>query len=66
MEVTGISGVVVAQESITSNPQQQTSAEGLVGLEWRVYKFSDPETSLTLGIALYPSLTRQHGRATTG
>ena len=57
MEVTGISGVVVAQESITSNPQQQTSAEGLVGLEWRVYKFSDPETALTLGIALYPSLT---------
>ena len=30
---------------------------GLLGLEWRVYKFTDPETSLTLGIALYPSLT---------
>jgi hypothetical protein len=57
MEVTGVTGVVVAQESITSNPEQQTSAEGLVGLEWRVYKFSDPETSLTFGIALYPSLT---------
>ncbi len=57
MEVTGITGVVVAQESITSNPDQQTSAEGLLGLEWRVYKFSDPETSLTLGVALYPSLT---------
>ena len=57
MEVTGVTGVVVAQESITSNPDQQTSAEGLVGLEWRVYKFSDPETSLTLGVSLYPSLT---------
>ena len=57
MEVTGLTGVVVAQESITSNPDQQTSAEGLLGLEWRVYKFSDPETSLTLGVALYPSLT---------
>jgi hypothetical protein len=57
MEVTGIAGIVAAQESITSNPEQQTSAEGLLGLEWRVYKFTDPETSLTLGIALYPSLT---------
>jgi len=57
MEVTGIAGLVVAQESITSNPQQQTSLEGVVGVEWRVFKFSDPETSLTLGIALYPSLT---------
>jgi len=59
MEVTGLTGVVVAQESITSNPDQQTSAEGLVGLEWRVYKFSDPETSLALGVALYPSLTEK-------
>jgi hypothetical protein len=59
MEVTGITGVVVAQESITSNPDQQTSVEGLLGLEWRVYKFSDPETSLTLGVALYPSFTEK-------
>lgn len=57
MQVTGYVGIVGAQESITSNPQQQTSAEGLLGLEWRVYKFSDPETSMTLGVALYPSLT---------
>ena len=57
MEVTGSAGIVVAQESITSNPEQQTSAEGLLSLEWRVFKFSDPETSLTLGISLYPSLT---------
>ena len=52
-----VAGVVAAQESITSNPKQQTSAEGVLGLEWRVYKFSDPETSLTLGVSLYPSLT---------
>ena len=60
MEVTGVVGVVVAQESITSNPEQQTSAEGLLGGEWRVFKFSDPETSLTLGISLYPSLTESN------
>lgn len=57
MQVTGIAGVVVAQESITDNPEQQTSLEGILGASWRVFKFSDPETSLTLGIAVYPSLT---------
>jgi hypothetical protein len=56
-EVTGVAGLVVAQESITSNPEQQTSLEGVLGLEWRVFKFTDPETSLTLGLAFYPSLT---------
>jgi hypothetical protein len=56
-EVTGVAGMVVAQESITSNPQQQTSLEAVLGVEWRVFKFTDPETSLTLGVALYPSLT---------
>ena len=57
-EVIGVAGVVVAQESITGNPEQQTSLEGLLGANWRVYRFTDPETSLTLGIALYPSLTQ--------
>ena len=28
-----------------------------MGAYWRVFKFTDPETSLTLGVALYPSLT---------
>ena len=57
MEITALAGVVVAQESITSNPTQQTSGEGLLSLEWRVFRFSDPETSLTLGVSLYPSFT---------
>ena len=57
MEVRGYAGVVGAQESITSNPKQQTSAEALLAVEWRVFKFSDPETSLSLGVSLYPSLT---------
>jgi hypothetical protein len=56
-ELIGVAGVVVAQESITGNPEQQTSLEGLLGAYWRVFKFTDPETSLTLGLALYPSLT---------
>jgi Protein of unknown function, DUF481 len=56
-EVTGIAGLVVAQESITSNPQSQTSLEAVLGVEWRVFRFKDPETALTLGVSLYPSLT---------
>jgi hypothetical protein len=56
-ELTGLAGVVVAQESITGNPEQQTSLEGILGLSWRVFKFTEPETSLDLRIALYPSLT---------
>jgi hypothetical protein len=59
-EVTGIAGLVVAQEAITGNPEQQTSLEALIGVEWRIFKFSDPETSLTLGLSLYPSLTESN------
>jgi hypothetical protein len=65
-ELTAIAGIVIAQESITSNPEQQTSAEGLLGLEWRVFKFADPETSLTLGIALYPSITESERYRSNG
>ena len=60
MELTGVAGVVVAQESITSNPEQQTSLEAVLGVSWRIFKFSDPETSLTLGLSLYPSLTESN------
>lgn len=35
----------------------QSSAEGLLGLQWKVFRFRDPETSLTSRIVLLPSLT---------
>jgi hypothetical protein len=60
MEVTGVAGLALAQESITDNPEQQTSLEGVLGGYWRVFKFTDPETSLTLGVTLYPSLTESN------
>jgi hypothetical protein len=60
MEVTGVAGFVVDQESITDNPEQQTSLEGVLGGYWRVFKLTDPETSLTLGVTLYPSLTESN------
>jgi hypothetical protein len=56
-EITGVAGLVVTQESITDNPSQQTSLEAVIGGLWRVFKFTDPETQLTLSISVYPSLT---------
>jgi hypothetical protein len=56
-EVTGVAGVVVSEESITDNPEQKTSLEAVIGGVWRIFKFTDPETSLALSIAVYPSLT---------
>jgi len=35
----------------------QASAEGLLGLQWKVFRFRDPETSLTSRIVLLPGLT---------
>jgi len=55
--LTGVVGLVVDQESITSNPEQQTSLEAVLGANWRVFKFTDPETKLNLGVSIYPSLT---------
>jgi hypothetical protein len=31
-----------------------------LGASWRVFRFADPETSLILGVALYPSLTESN------
>ena len=55
--LTGVAGLVVDQESITGDSGQHTSLEAVLGANWRVFKFTDPETQLTLGISVYPSLT---------
>jgi hypothetical protein len=60
MELIGAAGLVVDQEAISGNPEEQTSLEGILTAYWRVFKFTDPKTSLTLGIALYPSLTESN------
>jgi hypothetical protein len=53
----GVVGLVVDQESITGDSEQHTSLEAVLSVNWRVFKFTDPETKLTVGISLYPSLT---------
>jgi hypothetical protein len=56
----GVVGVVVDQEAIVGNSEQQTSLEAVLGANWRVFKFTDPETKLNLGISFYPSLTENN------
>jgi hypothetical protein len=56
-ELTGVAGAVVSQESVTGKYEDKTSLEGVLGVYWRVFKFTDPKTHLTLGAFLYPSFT---------
>ena len=56
-ELTGIAGVVVSQESVTGKYEDKASLEGVLGAYWRVFKFTDPKTHLTLGAFLYPSFS---------
>lgn len=60
-EVAGLVGLVVNQEWVTGDEKSDQTIEGLIGGEWRIFKFDDPETSLTSSIALYPSIS-QSGR----
>ena len=56
-EVTGAVGVVATQEWYTGDSQGHTSAEGLLGVDWKVFRFIEPKTTLDLSAALFPSLT---------
>lgn len=56
-ELTGFAGVSFNQEWSTGAAGSQQSLEGVLGAQWRVFRFSDPETSLDLSLLAYPSLT---------
>jgi hypothetical protein len=56
-EVAALAGLVASQEWATGSTGDQTSLEGLLGVDWRVFDFASPTTSLTAKLALYPSLT---------
>jgi hypothetical protein len=45
-------------ESLDADESQQ-SLEGVLGASWRIFRFSDPEVSLSSTAYLYPSLTEQ-------
>jgi hypothetical protein len=59
-EVTGTAGLVATQEWDTGESDSHTSAEALLGADWRVFRFIEPKTTLDLNAALYPSLTESN------
>ena len=50
-------GAVVNREWTTGTSDNQENIEGVAGLQWRIYRFADPEVSLTSTFAAYPSFT---------
>jgi len=56
-EITGYGGLVLNAEWTTGIDDKQSSLEGVVGGQWRIFRFNDPEVSLTAQAALYPSIT---------
>lgn len=59
-ELAGVIGIVANQEWVTGEEGGQQSLEGLLGSTWRIFRFTDPETSLTSSAAYYPSITESN------
>jgi len=60
-ELATFAGVAFTQEWATITADDQQSVEGVLGLQWKVFRFKDPETLLTSRLTVLPSLT-QTGR----
>jgi len=56
-EFSTFAGVGFAQEWAIGSGDDQQSVEGILGLQWKVFRFKDPETTLTSRLTLLPSLT---------
>ncbi len=56
-EVAAFVGVGATREWATGQADNQTSLEGILGADWRVFDFASPTTSLTARAVIYPSLT---------
>lgn len=63
-EVAALAGIAASREWATGEADDQTSLEGLLGVDWRIFDFATPKTSLTARAVLYPSLT-ESGRYRT-
>ena len=51
-EATGFIGLSFNQEWVTGAESAQQSLEGVLGADWRIFRFADPETSLTSSLIL--------------
>lgn len=56
-EFATFAGIALTQEWATVSADDQQSVEGLFGLQWKVFRFRDPKTTLTSRLAIMPSLT---------
>ena len=63
-EVAALVGLAASREWATGAADDQSSVEGILGADWRVFDFASPTTSLTAKITLFPSLT-ESGRYRT-
>lgn len=63
-EVAALVGLAASREWATGTGDNQTSLEGLLGIDWRVFDFATPKTNLTAKAVLFPSLT-ESGRYRT-
>jgi Protein of unknown function, DUF481 len=56
-EFATFAGLAVTQEWAVGYADDQQSVEGVLGLQWKIFRFKDPETTLTSRLQVLPSLT---------
>ena len=56
-QVVGVFGIDYNQERATEGGGSHSSAEGVIGGQWRVFKFNYPKISLDTSLLIYPSIT---------
>jgi hypothetical protein len=50
-------GVLANHESVDESGDNRANILGIAGLDWRIYRFSIPETTLTSSLKLFPYLS---------
>jgi putative salt-induced outer membrane protein YdiY len=56
-EFATFAGIGLTQEWATVSADDQQSIEGILGLQWKVFRFHDPKTTLTSRLTFLPSMT---------
>jgi hypothetical protein len=63
-EFAAVAGLAASREWATGATGDQTSLEGLLGVDWRIFDFASPKTNLTARAVVYPGIT-ESGRYRT-
>jgi hypothetical protein len=50
-------GLAVNRESVDESGQDRTNGLAVAGLDWRIYRFTLPETTLTSGLQVFPNIS---------